>query len=184
MRLRRGALADAEEVVTLIEQLDRRYRRRTVATVGRIDVRPNNITTLPGEVEHYLDIRDIDELHRQETVLAGEGIPRIAERRDLGHRLELIAHTMPAHLWSWGGSCPGGLRRRRRALPSGASHHAQIIACRFPTRCSSCRARMERVTSRGSGPSPARWRLRSRSSSERWIARTHRGIRRTDRIRP
>lgn len=137
MTLRRDALAAAAEVITLVERLGRRYPRGTAATVGRLTVRPNNLTTVPGEVELFLDIRDVDELRRQETVrLVTEAVEQITSARGIASELELIAHTIPAHLWSWGrqllrGACEAS-GTRWRVLTSGAGHDAQIIARRFP----------------------------------------------------
>ena len=138
MALRRDALAAAAEVVALVERLGQRYAHGTAATVGRLTVRPNSVTTIPGEVELYIDIRDIDEVHRQESVrLLEEGVAHIGRSRGIDHELELIAHTIPAHLWSWGRqvlrqACESA-GARWRILASGAGHDAQIMARRFPS---------------------------------------------------
>jgi allantoate deiminase len=138
MALRLDALAAAAEVITLVERLGRRYRRGTAATVGRLSVHPNVITTVPGLVELFIDIRDIDELHRQESVrLAREGIERICAARGVASNLEVIAHTVPAHLWSWGRqllreACEA-VGASWRVLSSGAGHDAQVMARRFPS---------------------------------------------------
>jgi hydantoinase/carbamoylase family amidase len=59
MRMRADALAAASELVLSVEETGRRYRS-TVATVGRLHIEPNNVTTIPGQVTLWVDVRDID----------------------------------------------------------------------------------------------------------------------------
>ncbi len=138
MSLRRDALVGAAEVILLIERQARRYPSGSVGTVGRLQVHPNNITTVPGAVTLYLDIRDVDALRREESVvLAREGVEQIARGRGLAAEFTVIAHTPPVHLWAWAREFMKAACRQVavgwRVMPSGAGHDAQILAHTFPT---------------------------------------------------
>jgi N-carbamoyl-L-amino-acid hydrolase len=56
---RRDALCAAAETVLLAERLGQRYAPETTATAGTFEVRPNSLTSIPGEAEVGLDIRGI-----------------------------------------------------------------------------------------------------------------------------
>lgn len=58
MPMRSDALAAASELVLDAERIGRQYRS-TVATVGKVEVQPNNVTTVPGVARLWLDIRDV-----------------------------------------------------------------------------------------------------------------------------
>lgn len=133
MNLRADALAAASEVVLFAEELanDSRYRGAR-ATVGRLQVSPNSITTIPGSVELVLDFRDIDsdrQRHGAEEVVAAAR--QIGQRRGVQVDARVIADSSPAVLPIW-------LREHitavceefgtpYRVMTSGASHDAQFI---------------------------------------------------------
>jgi allantoate deiminase len=136
MRMRADALAAASELVLSTEEAGRRYRS-TVATVGRIEVRPNNVTTVPGGVTLWIDIRDVDvDLQRlaARTIFARAG--EIARRRGVTLSGEVISDQQPVVLDAW----PRALAHEQcvarhvayRVLPSGAGHDAAIVARRAP----------------------------------------------------
>ena len=56
---RRDALCAAAETVLTAERLGRDYAPAVTATVGTLDVRPNSLTSIPGEVEVGVDIRGV-----------------------------------------------------------------------------------------------------------------------------
>ena len=64
MHLRRDALAAAAPVISRVEQLARECDETAVATVGRMQVEPNVINTIPGRVTFSVDFR-----HRDAAVL-------------------------------------------------------------------------------------------------------------------
>lgn len=133
MAIRRDALVAAAAVVQSTERLanDPRYRG-TRATVGRLDVFPNSITTIPGRVTFTVDVRDIDsDRQRQAAREVIRETRDVCDRRGLGCDVEVIADASPTVLPMW-------LRERTmatceqlgidyRVMPSGASHDAQII---------------------------------------------------------
>lgn len=137
MSLRRDALAGASELVLEAERLAS-CQRTTVATVGRLEVEPGSLTTVPGAVRLCLDVRDIDS-ERQRTVAdelldAGR---RIAARRGLEIAARLLSDQSPVVLHK-------PVRERLVAaaravgvgccvLASGASHDAAHVARVAPT---------------------------------------------------
>lgn len=64
MRLRRDALAAAAKVISGVEQLALDCDETAVATVGRLQIEPNIINTIPGKATFSVDFR-----HRDPTML-------------------------------------------------------------------------------------------------------------------
>ena len=56
---RRDALCAAAETVLLAERLGQGYAPETTATVGTLGIRPNSLTSIPGEAEVGLDVRGV-----------------------------------------------------------------------------------------------------------------------------
>ncbi|GAA3229002.1 Zn-dependent hydrolase [Nonomuraea helvata] len=133
MGQRADALAAAAEIVLLAESLalDPQHRG-TRATVGRLEVRPGSITTIPGEIVLTLDVRDVDSDRQRGTV--AEIVRRArscCDRRRLRLSLELLGDTSPVVLPVWLRSIVAESCRAAgvpyRVLTSGASHDAQVI---------------------------------------------------------
>lgn len=133
MNLRADALTAASEVVLFAERIanDPRYRGAR-ATVGRLRVSPNSITTIPGSVELVVDFRDIDSDRQrrgaEEVVAAAQ---QVGQRRGVEVGARVIADSSPAVLPIW-------LREHitavceesgtpYRVMTSGASHDAQFV---------------------------------------------------------
>jgi allantoate deiminase len=139
MDLRADALAAAAEALLAAEAMARDPRHRgTRATVGRLDVYPNSITTIPGLVSFTLDVRDVDSDRQRET--AADIMQRahhICERRGVKLDVEVLADTSPVVLPMWVRDITGGVCRERgvnaRVMSSGAGHDAQIINRIVPT---------------------------------------------------
>ncbi|MCC6177529.1 MAG: Zn-dependent hydrolase [Chloroflexi bacterium] len=138
MDWRRDALTGAAEMVLTVESVaNEPSRRATVATVGRLNVSPNNITTIPGAVAFSVDVRDVDSDRQRETARRlVELFEQICTRRDLDLSYEVVSDTSPSMLPLW-------LRRLtkqvcvdlglpHRVMTSGAGHDAQILARRLP----------------------------------------------------
>jgi allantoate deiminase len=138
MDWRQDVLAGAAEMVLEVERIaSEPSRRATVATVGRLDVSPNNITTIPGRVDFSVDVRDVDSERQRDTARElVERFERIATRRGLALAHEVVSDTSPSVLPLW-------LRRLtrqvcvdlglpHRVMASGAGHDAQILARRLP----------------------------------------------------
>jgi hydantoinase/carbamoylase family amidase len=136
MGMRSDALAAAGQLILAVEEAGKRYRT-TVATVGRIEVRPNNVTTVPGHVRLWIDIRDVDAELQRETALTVYGHAReLKETRNVEVVGEVISDQAPVVLEAWPRmvahrQCEArGLRYR--VLPSGAGHDAAIVARKAP----------------------------------------------------
>jgi allantoate deiminase len=137
MMLRRDALVAAAELVVEADRSARKHPT-SVATVGRLDVHPGSITTVPGVAELALEVRDIDsERQRELAELLLDDAIRIARRHDLELTASLLSDQSPALLH-------GSLRRRVAdaaaaigapfaVLSSGAMHDAAFVAQVAPT---------------------------------------------------
>jgi allantoate deiminase len=134
MALRADALAGAADVVRTAEALATDPRHRGLrATVGRLEVWPNSTTTIPGRAMVTVDVRDTDgDRQRQAALELVERVRWTCERRGLRLEAEVVADTSPTVLTMW-------LRERirqvceelalsHRAMSSGASHDAQVVA--------------------------------------------------------
>jgi hydantoinase/carbamoylase family amidase len=134
MHLRRDALVAAAEVVLAAETLANDDRHRgTRITVGRLDVEPGSITTIPGECSLHLDIRDVDSARQRATADELLATARaIAAARGIGIDVRLLADTSPVVLSRrirtaiTDAAAAHGLPYR--VMPSGASHDSQTIS--------------------------------------------------------
>ncbi len=136
MRMRADALAAASELVLAVEDAARR-NRTTVATVGRLDVTPNSVTTIPGQVTLAVDLRDVDpDLQRRAGRLVLEAATEIASRRGVRIESELVSEQPPIVLPAWPRTVLYEECRARglafRVLASGAGHDAAVVARQAP----------------------------------------------------
>lgn len=133
MDLRADALAAGAEITLAAEAIARDPRHRGIrATVGRLDVYPNSITTIPGRVTLTLDVRDVDsDRQRATTAEILQRAHHICDRRGVGLEAALLADTSPVVLPMWirdimGAVCQE-LGLHARVMTSGAGHDAQIV---------------------------------------------------------
>ena len=137
MHLRRDALAGAAEIISFVERAARKART-AVATVGRLSVSPNALTTVPGEVTLAVDIRDVDSTRQRELAGAARQYARyVAADRGLDCSVRLLHDRSPGILHHWvralitetcdGASVP------YRVMRSGAAHDAVIMSEVAPT---------------------------------------------------
>jgi allantoate deiminase len=133
MAMREDALVAASEIVLTAEALATdAHNRGARLTVGRLDVHPNSITTIPGRVSLTVDIRDVDsDRQRQLAVEVARRARAIAERRKVGATVEVIADTSPVVLPIWirgvTSSVCAELGYAYKVMTSGAGHDAQIV---------------------------------------------------------
>ncbi len=136
MPMRLDALAAASELVLAVEGAARGYRS-TVATVGKLEVFPNSVTTVPGLVRLWVDIRDVDSVVQRSTANAVfERASEIADARRVNIDGEVISELAPVVLEAW----PRALAHEEcerlgmpyRVLASGAGHDAAIVARQAP----------------------------------------------------
>jgi acetylornithine deacetylase/succinyl-diaminopimelate desuccinylase-like protein len=129
--MRADALAAASELVLAIEEVGRR-NRSTVATVGRIQVSPNSVTTVPGQVVLWVDLRDVDpDLQRRAAHLVLDASEQTAGRRHVRIATEVLSEQPPIVLSAWPRAVlceecrASGLAHR--VLSSGAGHDAAVV---------------------------------------------------------
>lgn len=133
MRLRKDALVAASECVLACQAIATDPEHHgTRVTVGRLDVFPGSITTIPGKVIFTVDVRDVDSDRQRRTSEAlASAFERISAARGTTLSIEVIGDTSPVVLPSWivdqiaAGAADAGLAYR--VLPSGASHDSQQI---------------------------------------------------------
>jgi hydantoinase/carbamoylase family amidase len=132
MWLRRDALVAAAEFVVAVERRARSHAT-TVATVGRLDVEPNSLTTVPGRVLLNLDVRDVDSERQRDLAesLLDDAV-RIASGREVGVTARRLSDQSPVVLHGSVLSVLAGAASRREVpfitMPSGASHDAAHVA--------------------------------------------------------
>jgi allantoate deiminase len=133
MNLRADALAAAAEVVLLAESIAKDPQHRgTRCTIGKLDVDPGSITTIPGRVRMWVDVRDVDSGRQRST--ANEIVRRsrdIAERRGVRLEARLLSDASPVVLPVWIRDLVSEVCRSRdlqyRVMFSGASHDSQMV---------------------------------------------------------
>lgn len=138
MDLRADALAAAAEIVLAAESIARHPARRGARiTVGRLEVEPGSLTTIPGRVRMSVDVRDTDS--DRQRIIAVEVVRAaraICDRRKTAVTAGLIGDSSPVVLPVW-------LRRLAaatcheakvsfRVLSSGAGHDAQTMQSAAP----------------------------------------------------
>lgn len=139
MHLRRDALVAASECVLVCQAIATDPEHHgTRVTVGRLDVHPGSITTIPGRVVFTVDVRDVDSDRQRRTSEAlASAFGRISEKQGTTLSIEVIGDTSPVVLPSWvidhiaQSAAEAGLTCRM--LPSGASHDSQQINRVVPT---------------------------------------------------
>jgi allantoate deiminase len=137
MWLRRDALVAAAEFVLAVDRRARMHAT-TVATVGRLDVSPNSLTTVPGHVLLTLDVRDTDSERQRElteellddAVRIGGGCDVAVSARELSDQSPVVLHSTVQDLLA---GAAGRVGLPFISMPSGASHDAAHLAKHFPT---------------------------------------------------
>lgn len=133
MNERADALTAAAEIVLMAETVATDARHHGArATVGRLDVHPGSITTIPGRVRLAVDVRDVDSDRQRHT--ATEIIRRAqasCDRRGVGMSTTVLADASPVVLPVWvrqiiADVCTGA-DLPYRVMTSGASHDAQMV---------------------------------------------------------
>lgn len=143
MGLRQDALAGASEMILAVEQIA--ANSGVVATVGKIDNRPNGVNVISGKTQFSLDIRcDNDNLRDTTLTEIISAFEQIAQRRNLQVNYEQT-HSAPAvvcsnHLQEQLTAAVEHCQGHSLTLLSGAGHDAMAIADICPvamlfTRC-------------------------------------------------
>ncbi|MEL7419255.1 MAG: Zn-dependent hydrolase [Cyanobacteria bacterium J06555_3] len=132
MSMRRDALVAASQVVLAVNQIGNTPGQQ-VATVGKMEVKPNAANVVPGWVEMSLDIRDLSSLHIDSLLSQlRTHLEEIAVATNTQIRLNPCLHNEPALAEPYiqkaiALSCEQ-LNLSYTYLPSRASHDAQEMA--------------------------------------------------------
>jgi allantoate deiminase len=137
MNDRQDAMAAAGEFAYRVKTLPEKVSSSAVATVGKLHVNPNGVNVIPGEVELYVDIRDIHKHTRDELAnLVTAAAKDISEKNSVSVELEETLRTNPVPIKE--------VFQEQLAisvedhgitpvfLPSGAGHDAMIVGRHIP----------------------------------------------------
>lgn len=133
MALRRDALLTAAEIALAVEAvvLSRPYTS-LVATVGRVEARPGNLTAVAGDVEMLVDVRGVDaDLRRAAVNQMLTRAREICGRRGTDVDVEVITDQYSAVMSVWLRAAIQRATERLalpyRVMPSGAGHDARVM---------------------------------------------------------
>ncbi len=133
MRMRRDAGYVAAAVTTFARRLTEELGGAQVATVGRLDVRPDLVNVVPGAATMTVDLRNTDEavLRRAEAALAAE-VARLADAEQVTVATRSLARFEPVDFdpdtVDLVERTAQHLGHTTRRMPSGAGHDAQMLA--------------------------------------------------------
>jgi allantoate deiminase len=136
MHLRNDALAGAAEWIGNVESLARNTQE-LVATVGKLNVRPNAGNVIPGHAELSLDVRHIHDRIRRAAAdellkIAGTIAGRRGLQFEYVKKLDEPSVPMDERLASFITDALEVAGYPPMAMPSGAGHDAMIMAGRMP----------------------------------------------------
>ncbi|WP_188207737.1 M20 family metallo-hydrolase [Alkalibacillus aidingensis] len=138
MNDRTDALVAASEFVTNVKDFPPKVSSSGVATVGKLEVIPNGVNVIPGEVNLTLDIRDIKAEWKERMV---QGIIAYAEKVsekhgttvDIQENMSVDPVQVPEDMQKLAGEAvEETLKSEPFYLPSGAGHDAMIVGRHIP----------------------------------------------------
>ncbi|AJY77755.1 allantoate amidohydrolase [Paenibacillus beijingensis] len=138
MTMRQDALAGTAEMMLAAETEALRHGEPLVATIGRLNVKPNTPNVVPGAVSFTLDVRHSDEAELSAfcELLLGQ-FEAIAAKRSLKLTCDLWMNAKPAPMDE---ELSGRLQSicaakgmAHRTMVSGAGHDAQLFSAVCPT---------------------------------------------------
>ncbi|AKG04786.1 allantoate amidohydrolase [Salimicrobium jeotgali] len=134
---RRDPLVAAGAFVSSVPDMPGEVSESAVATVGKLEVRPNGANVIPGTVELIVDIRDIRKEDR--NVLTDriiEEAETLAKKHDVDveyqQNFEVSPVPVPAETKEFLRSAVNDEGIRAVEIPSGAGHDALVIGHRYP----------------------------------------------------
>jgi allantoate deiminase len=138
MNDRRDALLAASEFVGKIKDFPQHVSSSAVATVGKLDVYPNGVNVIPGEVRLTVDIRDIHEKTRDQVVeLVVAEAKEIAQKSNIEVTMKESLKVAPVPVSEEmqekaGIAVKETLGIEPYFLPSGAGHDAMVLGRHVP----------------------------------------------------
>ena len=138
MRIRHDALVAAADVIRGVREIPREIGGDMVATVGRLDVKPNIPNAIPGSVSMSIDLRDPENAHLYRAIGRLDRIVKDAAKREgvtyeLEHYWRVPRTPFHAEVVSAVEAAARELGCRHRRILSGAGHDAQYMAAICPT---------------------------------------------------
>jgi len=131
MKERKDALTATAECILAIEKIAR-DNIGSVATVGKLEVKPGSSNVIPGRVDFTLDVRDISNERRENTVTKiYDSIRTIAANRGLGceiRQVQSLSSVMSSPIVMK--AVKDSLQELQYPvyeLPSGAAHDAMVL---------------------------------------------------------
>ncbi len=130
MPQRQDALVEASKIIKEIQRISLVMGDDFVATVGRLNVFPNSINTIPGEVEFFIDIRDISlDKMKQGIEDINNAIRNVIKQKS--YLLEEVENESPVFFSSKLLDIGEEICKKNsypyKLLSSGACHDAQIM---------------------------------------------------------
>jgi N-carbamoyl-L-amino-acid hydrolase len=137
MRSRRDALVAAAEVVRAVRAIPPQVCPAMVATVGRLDVRPNITNAIPGRVSLSIDLRDPEDEHLTRALALVDRAVRDAAamegvRAELEHYWRVPPTPFHPEVVAAVERAARSTGCRFRRILSGAGHDAQYMAAIAP----------------------------------------------------
>ncbi|UOQ42893.1 M20 family metallo-hydrolase [Halobacillus salinarum] len=134
---RQDALVAASEFIYVVKKLPERVSSTAVATIGKISNHPNGVNVIPGEVELFVDIRDIDESARDQLVrMVIELGEKVAAKNEVSMEYKVTNQVKPIPVNDELEKVmikaveKSGLNTY--FLPSGAGHDAMVLGAHLP----------------------------------------------------
>ncbi len=130
---RRDALAAASHLVLATQELAKEAEICRVATVGYLQVRPNAVNVVPGEVSLGVEFRDgdLNALRAAETTFR-RNAAAIADANRVSIAISVVESTpavsLPARMQGLAAEAAEQSGLAHQPLPSGAGHDAQALA--------------------------------------------------------
>jgi N-carbamoyl-L-amino-acid hydrolase len=134
MDMRNDAFQGAAEFAAALERiLDEHGSPRSVATIGRLELKPGAANVVPGLAQFSLDVRDTDpEVLAALAEACRRTLSSIARRRGLMFEFQVLSELAPvqcdAGIVDTIGQCARALGIDSLTLHSGAAHDTQIMA--------------------------------------------------------
>ncbi len=137
MHQRNDALVQASEFIRTLPDIPPSISKTAVATVGKLNVSPNGVNVIPGEVQLVVDARDINESRQGELLEAiKDHAGNIATQSDVTVEMDLTTRITPIPIKDEViGKMEESFRRQDQIpvhLPSGAGHDAMSIGTKHP----------------------------------------------------
>jgi allantoate deiminase len=137
MNDRKDALAAASELILAVETFPKQVSDTSVATVGKLHVHPNGVNVIPGDVNFFIDIRDIHENTRDQLVtLIIEKAKSIAKNRDIEIVITEKTNVRPVpiqkEIQKLLEEAVISQQIEPMFLPSGAGHDSMIVGEEIP----------------------------------------------------